>query len=160
MKTAIDFKLHQGQVAIRMGDAGDGILDWKAAREIAMELKRAIQQHVAGNLVFGFTMSGRSFFLDVELDNAKSFQKALYLMSLRAEEIAKAEQIAMDAAILCRAGAGFGMSNDPKILDMAKTEAAWNRDLRRAIPGIKSQTIVGTPTLNTESSHGPEKAVA
>ena len=60
----------------------------------------------------------------------------------------EAEKIAFDSALLLRAGANIGLSNNPKILDMAKTEAVHNRDLRRYMPGgVKSTSVVGTPGL-------------
>lgn len=68
-----------------------------------------------------------------------------------------AEQIAVDSAILIRAGVPLGLSNNPKILDMAKTEAESNRDLRRYMPGIKSEVQFGTPAIKSPT---PLEAIA
>lgn len=75
--------------------------------------------------------------------------RAILSQARRAEEYAKAEQIAYDSAILLRAGAPFALSSRPDILAEAKKEAAWNSDLRRYMQnrGIQSQEKFGTPTL-------------
>lgn len=60
-----------------------------------------------------------------------------------------AEQIALDSALLLRAGVPLGLTNNPKILDMARVEAVSNRDLRRAMPGgVKSAEQVGAPSVS------------
>lgn len=77
--------------------------------------------------------------------------KALIQCAKRAEEHAQAAQIIADSAILMRAGVPFSLSNNPKILAEAAKEAAWNRTLRRFMPGgVLSEEVVGTPTLIKE----------
>lgn len=60
-----------------------------------------------------------------------------------------AESIALDSALLLRVGLGhIGLSDNPKIQDMARVEAESNRDLRRYLPGgIKSEVQFGTPAI-------------
>lgn len=65
-----------------------------------------------------------------------------------AEEQAKAVAVAFDAAIFQRAGVPVGLSSDPKIQDLQGNIAAWDRDLRRYMPGgVKSQARFGKPAL-------------
>lgn len=61
-----------------------------------------------------------------------------------------AEAMAKDAGLLLRAGLPFGLTSNPKILDMARVEAESNRELRRAMPGgIKGTTQFGRPGVST-----------
>jgi hypothetical protein len=74
----------------------------------------------------------------------------------QAEERDAIEQVIYDQALLTRIGAGFGLTNDPALLAAAGNEAAWNRELRRALPGgVRSGEAVGTPTLTR--GPGPTK---
>lgn len=86
---------------------------------------------------------------------AADVAKALAQCAKQAEEHAKAGRIITDSAILMRAGFPFSLSNNEKILAEAAKEAAWNRDLRRFMPGgVKSEEVVGTPTLIQEKHDG------
>src|SRR5574341_1218384 len=68
-----------------------------------------------------------------------------------AEEYAKANEIALDHAILLRSGAPFGLTNNPLIQRVAFNLAQWDSLLRRRMPrvggisGIPSSEQVGTP---------------
>jgi hypothetical protein len=87
---------------------------------------------------------------------AQVLAKAIQIQAGKAEEIARAEQIIFDDAILLRAGAPVGLSSNPIILDQAAKEAAWNSKLRRYMPGgIKSKEKFGTPRI---IRHRPRKA--
>lgn len=68
-----------------------------------------------------------------------------------------AERLAVDGAILLRAGVPLGLTNHPKILAMTKTEAESNRDLRRHMSGIKSEVQFGTPAIKSPT---PLEAIA
>lgn len=90
--------------------------------------------------------------IELPWDAALEIAKAMIIQARKAEEIAKAEAIAYDQAILTRLGIPIGLTSHPIILKEAKKEAAWNTNLRRYIPsgkakGIKSQSVVGSPTL-------------
>lgn len=83
---------------------------------------------------------------------AEVVARAMHVQAKKAEEIAKAEQIIYDQAILTRTGFPLGLSNHPGILQEARKEAAWNSDLRRYIPparafGIQSQEVFGAPVI-------------
>lgn len=75
--------------------------------------------------------------------------RAITMKARQAEEIAKAEQIIMDNAIIHRAGLPFGLSNHPKILQETKKEALYNRNLRRYMPNIKTNELVFTPVIRS-----------
>lgn len=66
-----------------------------------------------------------------------------------AEEYEQADRIIQDTAIMLRAGAPFALSDNRKIVESAKTMAAWDSDLRRYMPmrGITSQERFGTPSI-------------
>lgn len=81
---------------------------------------------------------------------ALAIAKALREKGQLAEEHARAisGELITDQAILQRAGMPFGLTSHPKIQAEAMKEAVSNRDLRRYMPGgIKSQRMIGTPTV-------------
>jgi hypothetical protein len=42
----------------------------------------------------------------------------------------------------------FGLTDNPVAQAEVAKEAAWNRELRRALPGgVRSSEVVGTPTV-------------
>lgn len=91
--------------------------------------------------------------LDLPWQAADQLAKAVRAKARQAEELAKAEDIVMDAAVLLRSGAPFGISSHPKILDEAKKEAAFNTTLRRAMPGgIRSTTQYGLPAVEVKKA--------
>lgn len=93
-------------------------------------------------------IAGGRLIAKLPADAARQVADALRQVALRAEEWAKAESIAMDQAVLMRAGAGFGLTDHPVIQREAAKAAAWDRDLRRFMPGgIRSQTQVGSPGI-------------
>lgn len=97
--------------------------------------------------------------IDLPWDGALALARAIAVKARKAEEVAKAEQVIFEQAILTRSGAPFGLTNTPHLLKAAANEAAWNSQLRRyirgrAAGGIESRAIVGTPTI---ISHPPTK---
>lgn len=89
--------------------------------------------------------------LDLPWQAAQGMAKAIMAKAKEAEELASAESIAMDSAILLRAGVPLGLTSHPKILDLARKEAVSNRRLRRAMPGgIKSKTQYGRPAVEVK----------
>lgn len=66
-------------------------------------------------------------------------------LARQAEAHDQAEAIIFDHALLTRAGVPIGLSDGMRG-EVAK-EAAWNRDLRRAIPSIASREVFGVPTF-------------
>jgi len=91
---------------------------------------------------------GDRTFLELDASACRDMGKALLQAAARAEEVANAPKIALDGAILLRAGVPIGLTDNPAIQEMVKVEAGHNRTLRRSMPGgIKSTSIVGTPAL-------------
>lgn len=69
----------------------------------------------------------------------------------KAEEFAKANRIIADHALLTRAGFPIGLSDHPRIKDEVRKEAAWNSELRRALPGgVRSREVFGTPAVRNK----------
>jgi hypothetical protein len=77
------------------------------------------------------------------------------------EERVKANEIIMDNALMQRAGANIGLSDNPKIKAETIKEALYNRELRRHLPskdnmrgigGIQSRGAVGAPSLFKRSA--------
>lgn len=124
--------------------------------EIARELDASACDALARALAFSAATSagptitvqlGRDF-LVLEKPVAHAVARAINLGKLRLDELNQAERIACDSAVLIRAGAGFGLSNDERILAQAKTMAAWDERIRRCMPGgIKSDAVCGTPAV-------------
>jgi hypothetical protein len=136
-----------GRVGLRLSDKARGLMDWSTAQAIAREL-RALAGAAIGMVFYKFNLDGSPVYIDFDTGTAQALADALYKVSLVAEEEAKAERIALDTAILYRAGAPIGLSNHPAIIDEAKKEAAWNTELRRCMPGgVKSEEAFGTPSV-------------
>lgn len=98
-------------------------------------------------------LDGRKVCDDIPWESALQMAKAIYVQAKKAEELAKVDRIIDNQAILLRAGAPFGLSNNKDIQKEAVKESLFNRLLRRYIPfhkglkGIESRGIVGTPTF-------------
>lgn len=79
---------------------------------------------------------------------AEKLGRALVSKARLAEELAKAEAIAADDAILLRAGFPLGLTNHPKIRAESRKLAEHDRNLRRYMPGgIRSKVHFGAPTI-------------
>lgn len=65
-----------------------------------------------------------------------------------AEQEANPHRTIADHALLIRAGIPIGLSNHPRMIAEACKEAAWNRDLRRYMPSIKSREVFGAPRIS------------
>lgn len=103
---------------------------------------------VEGGLVLlQLTVDGRTVVLQLEPEPAKVIGGLLYRGGLKAEEYTQAMRIAADSGLLMRVGAPFTLTNNPRILDEAKKICEHDRTLRRALPGIKSEAVVGTPSV-------------
>ena len=135
------------RVGVILSDKARGTMDWSVAQQISREL-RALAGAAVGMVFYKFLLDGSPVYIDFDPATARALADALYQMSLKVEEHAKAEQIAHDTAILYRSGAPFGLSNHPAIKEEAAKEAAWNTQLRRAMPGgVKSQEAFGMPAV-------------
>ena len=92
---------------------------------------------------------------DMPWDAALQLAQAIFSQAKRAEELASAERIADDQAILLRLGVPVGLSNRQDIQAEASKRAAWDSNLRRYIPlkrakgvgGVRSGETFGTPRI-------------
>lgn len=90
----------------------------------------------------------RRCYMLIGIEEARELARALLASAARADEVRHAERIANDAALLLRAGIPLGLSSAPQIVARAAHLAAWDRSLRRALPGgVKSAAVVGVPTV-------------
>lgn len=91
-------------------------------------------------------------------DGALELARAIYSQAKRAEELANADAIATDQAILLRLGVPLGLSKRRDIQQEAQRRAAWDSGLRRYINGkrargtnnMKATPVVGTPTIENK----------
>lgn len=98
---------------------------------MAMKLTPTVVQH-DGTMV-QLIIDGKCV-LNMPHDHALVIARALYKHAKLAEEIASAEQVIMDQAILMRAGWPFAaLTANPAMVKEAGKEAAWNSRLRRFI---------------------------
>lgn len=81
---------------------------------------------------------------------AKTVARALASVAQVAENRANPEQTIRDQATLMRAGVPVALTTDAKLIDKARTESQWNRDLRRYMPKIKSAESVRAPTVKVK----------
>jgi len=92
--------------------------------------------------------SARDVVAELPWNVALDVASALREKAKDAEEVAKAEGIIFDQALLIRTGAPIGLSSHPDIQAEAAREAVGNRQLRRCLPGgVKSQEQFGRPTI-------------
>lgn len=91
-------------------------------------------------------VDGKSY-LELPWDAALQIGKAMQIQARKAEEIAKAQQIAFDQGVIIRSGFPVGLTNNPAIHKEAAKEAAHNKVLRKMPGGIKSQSSVGKPRV-------------
>jgi hypothetical protein len=78
--------------------------------------------------------------------------KEITAQARKIEEVAKANQIVGDQALLIRLGIPLGLSDNPDIKKEALKEAQWDPKLRKYITGsrvkgIPSGEVMGTPSL-------------
>lgn len=79
---------------------------------------------------------------------AKQLAQVLRHHAAKADEYIHANRIIADHALLTRAGFPVGLSDNPRIKDQVRQEAAWNSELRKALPGgVKSREVFGVPKL-------------
>ncbi len=93
--------------------------------------------------------------LDMPWQAALQVARAIHQKAKLAEQLASVDRLIIDQAILIRAGAPFGLTSHRAILQESVKEALSNRQLRRhLLGGIRSQAIVGQPTI---FQHQPNK---
>lgn len=80
-------------------------------------------------------------------DAALIVSKAIHAKAKQAEEIAKADQIIQDNAILARVGSFIGLSSHPKIVEETKKEAAFGSIRKYITSRIESKEIAYPPII-------------
>jgi len=116
------------------------------ADDLVVGLSDRITMRTAGPRVFVLLDARQGF--ECGPDEALQIWEQFKRAARTAEERDAVDSVIYDHALLTRAGAPFGLSDNPAIQDEVAKEAAWNRDLRRALPGgVRSSEVVGTPTL-------------
>jgi hypothetical protein len=107
---------------------------------VALQLR-----HEAGKVL---VISGGKLLFDMPPAYARKLWTATVAQARLAEEEAKADALVMDQAIVMRAGAPFGLTDNPKIQAEAVKEAVHNRNLRRFMPGgVRATRILGAPVV-------------
>jgi hypothetical protein len=87
-------------------------------------------------------------FLEIGWREADQLGRTILAKAREAEQLEEVEQLILDQGLLLRAGFPLSLTNNPRVLDAAKNEAAHNRTFRRAIQkSIRSTEVVGMPTL-------------
>lgn len=98
--------------------------------------------------------NGRAL-MDLHWDAALALARAIMTQARKAEEQAKAEDIAIDQAFLARAGIPFKITNRPDIMDRARVEAQHNSTLRKQLPGgVRAEPRIGVPAVIKEAPRG------
>lgn len=144
---------------------------WKAADELALGIRRQMEANDVdlGEIKIGYggselsvrkelgallVLGNGKLLFSLPMTYVREFWRGIKAKSRTAEEHEKASSIAMDQALLIRAGAPLPITSDPRIMDEAKKEATSNRDLRKAIPGIKSRETFGRTCVTMEEDGG------
>ena len=89
---------------------------------------------------------------DMPWEAALGVGRACYQCAKMAEEHAKHNDVIADQALAFRLGLPVGLSNNRKIIEEAKKDALFDRDLRRYIRGHATKITVGTPGIYQEES--------
>ena len=89
--------------------------------------------------------------MDLTWQSALELAKAIHATAKKAEELANAEKIIFDQAILDRLGAPVSLVTRKDMAVAAKKEAAWNTPLRRYIRRSRlRQGIVYAPSVTQD----------
>lgn len=169
----VDIAPLRARVHVRFRSRGTTHLDlsWREADELAHCLRRNaafakgnqtsgllqawtdVENPVRGSSVWAEGTTVRALLLGVDgrqvlhvqADVAMQLHRGLIAAARLAEEYEKRADIAMDSAILARAGAPFLLSDRQDVRDAALHEAIWNDRLRKIQPlvGIESAEQFG-----------------
>ena len=131
----------QGERVIVRVDGGLGhLLHWQAADELVKALRSSKDNPT--RIRFGATA------YDIPLSMCRPFARKLKRKVALAEHWAERERIADDGALLCRVGYPVGITDNPAIQNEIRKRAAWDKDLRRYLPGgVKSEEVIGCATI-------------
>lgn len=85
---------------------------------------------------------------DMTWEGAAELGKALIAAARKAEEWAKAQEVAADAAVLMRAGFPIGLAHHPAVVGEAYKVSQGDRELRRHMRNnVSNKSVVGTPRV-------------
>jgi hypothetical protein len=74
--------------------------------------------------------------------------RAVVTKARQADELAHADQVVLDGALMLRTGAPCGLTDNPAIQAEVVKAAVHDRDLRRYLPGgVKGTVILGAPVI-------------
>lgn len=143
-------RTHEGrEVVVLAFERGKAfVLSWQKADEIAVRIRTAVRELADSETTVRLDLPGATYLLP--LAGAVAVHAALVAKARECEEQDDAERIAMDQAILTRAGAWFGLSSDPKINAEAASLAQWDSNLRRYMRGgvrSRHKGVIGAPTI-------------
>jgi len=101
--------------------------------------------------------SGR-LLLELPYPAARELARALLTQAVRVDEVAHAQEVVADQALLLRSGAPFALTQVSGLLHEASRLARYDRSLRRALPGVVPVAKVGVPSirLHPENNRGQE----
>jgi hypothetical protein len=106
-------------------------------------------RHEMGRIL---VLHGGALRFDMGWRYAARIWAAIVSKGREAEEWAKADQVALDGAIMFRSGAPIGFTDNPAIQAEIVKEAVHNRDLRRFMPGgVRSEVLLGAPVIKQHS---------
>lgn len=110
-------------------------------------MSHKVNVRTEGDKVF-VNINDRTFLLLVP-QAARDLAQALRMIADKAEEVAKADQIISDSALLLRSGAPFALTDNPAMIAQAKVDAVHDPMLRKYLgfKGITSKEEFGTPTI-------------
>ena len=132
---------------------------WHAGDELASAIRRVANGEEERVLVRGaclqlgapgmmvLSVDGKVV-TDGHVDEWRAIARATTAKCRLIEEEEKAEQIAFDGALMLRVGAPIGFTDNPRIQDMVRAEAATNRTLRTALPGMRDTQLFGAPIVS------------
>jgi hypothetical protein len=145
-------------------------MPWQTADELRLAIREQTRAARAGTVTAEITIRSGSAVLSVRHEGglvlligdgrllidmppiiAERLWRSILVQARKAEEVAKAGQIALDQALLIRSGAFFGLTDHPVIRAEAIKEAGHNRLLRSAIPSIRSTEVFGVPVVSHET---------
>lgn len=137
------------QVFLHFEGKATATVAWQAALDIYFAIKRSVRHLIEDKAHAKFMLDGHELHLVMEPAVLVQIGVAICQTARLAEEYATAAQVAFDSALLLRAGAGFTLTDDPKINDMAAVELVHNHTLRGALPmpSIPSRAVFGAPSI-------------
>lgn len=162
MKLQLTFRPHGTVVVILVNGEVRGTINWQAAKEDAIALKKLAQEAQAGQHggVVSFALHSKPALpLTLHPDYAFQFARGLHAAGAKAEEMEPAviERLVQEGALLARLGNPFGLTDNSKMQDDIWNAAQWDSAARRAVPSVQGQRVkvqLGVPTITVSPPKG------